>query len=204
MSVEAHRAHNPQAWPARVSRSFLLAPRILIEVVKGWTYLLAFLTGGNYVRKARLKKLGRGAKLSPTVFLKFPENIEIGENSFINHLCCVWASPDGPITIGNDVFFGPNVSVISSNHGIDAGTLIRLQPGRDAAISIGDDVWIGANVVVTAGVSIASGAVVGAGAVVTRDLPPMSISVGVPARVIGYRQSPQRTAPLIESPGTTA
>jgi acetyltransferase-like isoleucine patch superfamily enzyme len=46
---------------------------------------------------------------------------------------------------------------------------------------------LGANAVVTAGVSIGDGAVVGAGAVVTTDLPPMSISVGVPARVISYR-----------------
>jgi acetyltransferase-like isoleucine patch superfamily enzyme len=161
--------------------------RIAVEVVKGWLYLLALITGGSYVRKAKLKRLGKGAKISPTVFFKYPERIEIGENTFLNHLCSVWASPAGPITIGSNVLFGPCTSVISSNHGIARGDLIRNQPGRDAPIRIGDDVWLGANVVVTAGVSIGDGAVVGAGAVVTRDLPPMSICVGVPARVIGYR-----------------
>jgi acetyltransferase-like isoleucine patch superfamily enzyme len=102
-------------------------------------------------------------------------------------LCSIWASPEGPISIGNNVLFGPCASVISSNHGVARGELIRKQPGKDAPIHIGDDVWLGANVVVTAGVCIGDGAVVGAGAIVTHDLPPMSICAGVPARVIGYR-----------------
>jgi len=161
--------------------------RSIAEVIKGWLYLLALVTGGNYVRKAKLQRLGKGAKILPTVFFKHPEMIQIGDHSFINHLCSVWASPGGPITIGSNVLLGPCASIISSNHGVARGKLIRNQPGRDAPINIGDDVWLGANVVVTAGVSIGEGAVVGAGAVVTCDLPPMSICAGVPARVIGYR-----------------
>jgi acetyltransferase-like isoleucine patch superfamily enzyme len=161
--------------------------RSIAEVIKGWLYLFALLTGGSYLRKARLQRLGKGAKILPTVFFKYPEMIQIGDHSFINHLCSVWASPGGPITIGNNVLLGPCASIISSNHGVARGDLIRNQPGRDAPISIGNDVWLGANVVVTAGVSIGEGAVVGAGAVVTTDLPPMSICAGVPARVIGYR-----------------
>jgi acetyltransferase-like isoleucine patch superfamily enzyme len=161
--------------------------RSITEVIKGWLYLLALVTGGNYLRKAKLQHLGKGVKILPTVFFKYPEMIRIGDHSFINHLCSVWASPGGPITIGNNVLLGPCSSIISSNHGIARGELIRNQPGRDAPIRIGDDVWLGANVVVTAGVSIGEGAVVGAGAVVTTDLPPMSICAGIPARVIGYR-----------------
>ncbi len=162
--------------------------RSIAQVIKGWLYLFAFITGGSYVRKAKLKHLGHRTKISPTVFFKYPEMIQIGDDSFINHLCSVWASPGGPITIGSNVLLGPCTSIFSSNHGIAREQLIRNQPGQDAPIVIGDDVWLGANVVVTPGVSIGDGAVVGAGAVVTRDLPPMSISAGVPARIIGYRR----------------
>ncbi len=162
--------------------------RILVEVIKGWLYLLAFITGGNFVRKARIKR-GRNVKIAPTAFFKFPENIEIGDNSFVNHLCSVWAAPGARIKIGNDVLFGPNTAVIASNHGIASDRLIREQDGVDNDIVIGNDVWIGANVVVTGGVTIGNGCVVGAGAVVTKDLPPYSICVGVPARVIGQRQA---------------
>jgi acetyltransferase-like isoleucine patch superfamily enzyme len=160
--------------------------RMVIEVIKGWLYWWAFLTGGNFVRKARIKR-GQSVKISPTAFFKFPENIEIGDNSFINHQCSVWASPGGKVTIGKNVLFGPGCSVIASNHGIAAHKLIREQPDEDAPITIGDDVWIGAHVVVTAGVTIGNGCVVGAGAVVVHDLPPNMICVGVPARAIRPR-----------------
>ena len=45
--------------------------RTAAEVIKGWFYLLALVTGGNYVRKARLQHLGKGAKILPTVFFKY-------------------------------------------------------------------------------------------------------------------------------------
>jgi acetyltransferase-like isoleucine patch superfamily enzyme len=131
---------------------------ILYEVVRGWFYLLAFITGGNFVRKARIKR-GRNVKISPTAFFKFPENIQIGDNSFINHLCSVWAAPRATITIGRDVLFGPGTVVIASNHGIASDRLIREQDGVDKDIVIGDDVWLGANVVVTGGVVIGNGCV---------------------------------------------
>lgn len=61
---------------------------------------------------------------------------------------------------------------------------------KDHHCTIGHDVWIGHNVSVLAGVSIGTGACIGAGAVVTKDIPPYAIAVGVPARVIKYRFEP--------------
>ena len=58
-------------------------------------------------------------------------------------------------------------------------------------VKIGNDVWIGARVMVMGGVSIGDGAVIGAGAIVTKDVPPYAIVVGVPAKVIRYRFSPE-------------
>ena len=55
--------------------------------------------------------------------------------------------------------------------------------------SIGNDVWIAANCCVLRGVRIGNGAIIGAGAVVTKDVPPYAIVVGVPGRIIGYRFS---------------
>jgi len=93
------------------------------------------------------------------------------------------------VTIGEDVMIGPNCTLAAGNH--DYGQ--TQTPMRYAgAVSTGpiiieDGVWIGASVVVTDGVRIGRGAVVGAGAVVTRDIPPMAIAAGVPARVLRYR-----------------
>ncbi len=81
----------------------------------------------------------------------------------------------------------------------------RLRPGNvkgydrfSQKLTIGNDVWIASGAVVTRGVSIGDGAVVGANAVVTRDVPPFSIVVGSPARVIGYRFSDEVIELLLE------
>lgn len=159
----------------------------IAEIVIGAVYWLMFMVGGHFFRRGLLRQRGLSVKIAPTAFFKHPENISIGDNTFINHHCCIWAAPDGAISIGNDVLFGPNVCVTASNHGIALGIPIRMQRGVDAPIVIGNDVWLGANVVVTAGVEIGDGCVVGAGAVVTRSLPPNSICGGVPAKVLRLR-----------------
>jgi acetyltransferase-like isoleucine patch superfamily enzyme len=94
----------------------------------------------------------------------------------------------GPITIGNNVRIAAFCVMISANHRFDdPDTPIRGQGMDPGPITIEDDVWIGARVNVLAGVTIGRGSVIGAGAVVTKDVPPYSVAVGVPAKVIGRR-----------------
>ncbi len=96
--------------------------------------------------------------------------------------------PAGRITLGDSVRVAPHVMMIAANHVFDDPTQpIRKQGLRHEPITIGDDVWIGGRVTITAGVTIGSGCVVGAGAVVTKDIPPNSVAVGVPARVVRTR-----------------
>ena len=66
-------------------------------------------------------------------------------------------------------------------------------------VRIGHDVWIGAGACVLDGVQIATGAVVGAGAVVTRDVEPYEVVVGVPARRVDHRFEPSRIEALLNS-----
>ena len=138
---------------------------------------------------SRLKSVGPGTWIEPTVKFTHPEHITIGSNCHINHQGCVQASDYASITIGNDLRMGPGTMMFASNHGIRPGQPIRTQESVHGDITIGDDVWLGSNVVVTAGVTIGTGAVIAAGAVVTKDIPPMAIAGGVPARVLRYRTS---------------
>lgn len=95
--------------------------------------------------------------------------------------------------IGAHVQVAPGCGFSPYEHGFeDPNRSMREQPITSRGdIVIGDDVWLGLGVKVLDGVTIGDGAVIGAGAVVTRDVPPLGIAVGVPARVIGMRGQKQ-------------
>lgn len=96
------------------------------------------------------------------------------------------------IRIGNRVMFGAEVTVIGGGHNIaEVGRAMvdvkEKRPGDDLGVVIEDDVWVGARAMILRGVTVGRGAVVGAGAIVTHDVPPYAIVVGVPARVTRFR-----------------
>ena len=91
----------------------------------------------------------------------------------------------GPITIGNNVIFAQNIVASALNHQYrDVAVPIVNQPILTAPIIIEDDCWIAANAVITAGVTIGKHSVIAAAAVVTKNIPPYSVAVGNPAKVI--------------------
>lgn len=91
----------------------------------------------------------------------------------------------GPVTIGNQVILAQNIVLSGLNHTYtDINTPIRLQKVTTAPIIVEDEVWIGANTVVTAGITIGKHSVVAGGAVVTKNIPPYSVAVGNPAKVV--------------------
>lgn len=97
--------------------------------------------------------------------------------------------PSGRITLGRGVRIAPHVMMIAANHVFDDPEQpIHSQGLRHGPITVEDDVWVGGRVTITAGVTIGRGTVIGAGAVVTRDIPPYSVALGVPARVAAIRR----------------
>ena len=94
----------------------------------------------------------------------------------------------GGVRIGNNVLIGQSVHIHAENHNFaDATRRINEQGVTYQEVVIEDDVWIGSRAMILAGVTIGRGAVIGGGAVVTTSIPPYSIAVGVPARVVGQR-----------------
>jgi acetyltransferase-like isoleucine patch superfamily enzyme len=91
----------------------------------------------------------------------------------------------GPVTMGNGSGLGQNVFVSGFNHGYsDATKNSSVQPLIIKETIIEDEAHIGANSVVLAGVRIGRRSQIGAGSVVTKDIPPFSIALGNPARVV--------------------
>jgi acetyltransferase-like isoleucine patch superfamily enzyme len=88
------------------------------------------------------------------------------------------------------------VSIRDHNHRFDKLDVpVRLQGMTSAPVRIGRNVWIGGKATITKGVSIGDNAVIGANAVVTHDIPANAIAVGVPARVIKYRDGAPPSQP---------
>lgn len=121
-------------------------------------------------------------------FVYVGDDVSLGKNNLF--MCCSKA----PITIGDHVMFGPNVTMISGDHRIDIPGKYMSEikgtdklPENDLPIVIKGDNWIGANSTILKGVTIGVGAVIAAGAVVTKDVPPYTIVGGVPAKVISNR-----------------
>lgn len=113
--------------------------------------------------------------------------ITIGKGCSINRNCVLLGY--GGITIGNNVRIAANTSIIAFNHNFaDADTPIIEQGNSWKGVTIEDDVWIGTGVRILDGVTLGRGAVIGAGSVVTKSVPPFSVAVGSPARVIKTRQ----------------
>jgi len=111
--------------------------------------------------------------------------IDVGQNVSIGTGAILNAGSD--IFIGEHCVFAARVSINSSDHLHARNARIKDQGFVHAPVHFEDDCWIGVNVVITKGVSLGKGAIVGANAVVTHDVAPYSINVGVPARSIGER-----------------
>lgn len=90
---------------------------------------------------------------------------------------------DGHIYVGDDVMFGPNVTIATANHPIDP-LLRRKQLQYNKDVHIGNLVWIGAGVIICPGVSIGDNTVIGAGSIVTKDIPSDVVAYGNPCRAI--------------------
>lgn len=113
--------------------------------------------------------------------------IFVGKHCFFGEYTCIRGQ--GGVHIGDGVYTGTHVQIAAVNHVYDdPDTYIKDQGITAQGITIEDDVWLASNVVVVDGVTIGKGSVVGAGAVVNKNLPPYSVAVGIPARVVKDRR----------------
>jgi acetyltransferase-like isoleucine patch superfamily enzyme len=173
-----------------VAKNVLGVLRSLIDPMT-YAQVIRILHFYNYahVKPRRRLTMGPGAAIAPNVSLRNAERIFIGSGTKVGERGYLWAGDtEGRITIGKDCKFGPEVFVTASDYGLQPDKGMFEQPRNERDIVIGDGVWLGARVFVGAGVTVGDGCVVSAGSVVTRDLPPNSIAVGIPARVVRRRE----------------
>jgi acetyltransferase-like isoleucine patch superfamily enzyme len=166
--------------------------------------------GDGSFRADQLARCGPDCVFEAGVLIFHPETIELGRNVYVGHNAILkgyhknmmrigdetWIGQQaflhsaGGIDIGAHVGIAPGVRIITSFHG-EAGRDVPIlsSPIEFAPVVIEDDCDLGVGAIVLPGVRIGRGAQIGAGAVVTEDVPPYSVAVGVPAKVT--RQRPE-------------
>jgi acetyltransferase-like isoleucine patch superfamily enzyme len=122
-----------------------------------------------------------GQKFNPRLFIG--DNVKISTDV---HIGCI-----DEVRIGNNVLMASRIYVSDHFHGESNLASLKLPPLERPLISKGpviieDNVWIGEGVCIMPGVIIGRNSIIGANAVVTKSIPPFSIAVGIPARVIEY------------------
>lgn len=133
---------------------------------------------------------GKDCYLQGPIQFDYGRYTSVGDNFYANFNLTILDIC--PVTIGDNVMFGPNVTIATPLHPLrwqqrnphkqDNGQDTTMEYG--VPITIGDNCWLASNVTVCPGVTIGNGCVVGAGAVVTHDMPENSLVLGVPAKAV--------------------
>ncbi|MDU1889487.1 MAG: sugar O-acetyltransferase [Dysgonomonas sp.] len=123
--------------------------------------------------KLLFDKIGKKSIIEQPFFCYYGKNISIGENSYANESCIFYDK--AKISIGNNVIISTNVEIYTA-----------MEPVKKPAqpVTIGDNVWIGGCVKIYPGVSIGENSLIVAGSKVKNDIPPNTIAMGDPAKVV--------------------
>lgn len=169
-----------------------------IEIVLRARRILRKLNDCDYddsaTRQSLMKELlggmGDNVHIDIDFHCEYGRNIFVGSNVIINMNCTF--VDNNRIDIGSRVLIASDVKIYTATHSIDPSVRNYSTNPNPAywcrtyakPICVEDEVWIGGGAIILPGVTIGKGSVIGAGAVVTRSIPPYSVAVGSPARVI--------------------
>lgn len=126
-------------------------------------------------------EIGEDCYIEPPLHANWGCHTHFGNHVYANfNLTLV---DDGDIFVGDNVMFGPNVTLATAGHPVEPERR-RLGMQFNIPIHIGNNVWIGAGSIVLPGVTIGDNTVIGAGSVVTKDIPAGVVAVGNPCRIL--------------------
>lgn len=160
------------------------------KILSGLKYLVIKITGHKIQNEVFFGSRGENVIVGLKCEYAFPEKIQLEDNVKIGDYCGLYAQ--GGIRIKRGAILADRVDIRTANHYHDGPDLNMLPFDEKILVSpvvIGENVWVASHVVILPGVTIGEGAVIAAGAIVTKDVPPMAVVGGNPAKVIKYRDA---------------
>jgi maltose O-acetyltransferase len=139
------------------------------------------LKGKLALLKSLFGSMEESTDIQAPFYCDYGVNIYSGKNLFINFNCIILDC--AKVTLGDNVFFAPNVQVYTAYHPVIASERIK-GPELAAPITIGNNVWIGGGAIICPGVTIGDNTTIGAGSVVTRSIPANVFAAGNPCKII--------------------
>jgi|LSQX01.3.fsa_nt_gb maltose O-acetyltransferase len=133
----------------------------------------------------RLKSCGRGCGFWGEISITGPEHMVLGENVHIGRNAFIRA--EGGLSIGDNTHISRNLVLYTINHRWDGERIPYDNTMEAKPVQIGANVWIGMNVCIAPGTVIGDGAIIGMGTTLAGTIPPLSIVVNSPWRVVGQR-----------------
>ena len=137
-------------------------------------------------------KIGNNVKIDVPFYCDYGQHISIGNNVIIN-INCTFVDCN-KITIGNNVLIASNVQIYTATHPVNISDRLldnwsynnphAFFNTYSLPVTIEDNVWIGGGVIILPGVTIGKNSVIGAGSVVNKSIPPNSLAVSNPCKVI--------------------
>lgn len=153
-------------------------------LIMNWLMYVPF----HFVRKAiiknKFKKVGNRTNFLRGLEFRNPKNIIIGSNCVVNKNVLL-DGRGGELIIGNNVDIAQQTNIWTLEHDVHDD----LHKAKGDKVIIEDYVWVASRVTILPGVRIGKGAVIASNSVVTKDVEPMSIVGGIPAKWIGERKS---------------
>jgi len=136
-------------------------------------------------RVLKIMKFDKQSKFEYGIYISDAQKLSIGKNVRINENVFL----QGEIEIGDDVMIAPNVAIYTASHEYRKTDVAMVNQGNTDVkkVIIKDDVWVGRNVMILPGIVLGEGSIIGANSVVTKDVDPLTIVGGVPAKFIKKR-----------------
>lgn len=182
--------------------NFICNDAEIMEVIRNARYLTKLYNQSDFDDKTERQRIlknlfgtmSENVTVDTPLYCDYGRNIHIGSNVIIN-INCTFVDCNR-IDIGDNVLIASNVQMYTSTHSVlpkerlvdnwSSEMKIPFFTVYARPIKIGNNVWIGGGAIILPGVTIGDNAVIGAGSVVNKDIPPNSVAVGNPCKVIRH------------------